>query len=761
MPAQTVIQLRRDTAANWTSANPILAAGEVGYDSTNNKIKIGNGTSTWTVLSYASGETGPAGPAGKTVLNGSGVPSSGLGVNGDFYIDTTATAIYGPKTAGGWGSATSLIGATGAQGVQGIQGVKGDKGDTGETGATGPQGASGDSSTHYHYNTRTNTTSGDPTANQLGWNNTTQINSTALRVNHIDADGQDDSIFLDLVNQHDVLVIQDKNNAANFQKWEVSGAPTYNSTWDLFPVTLISSGGTGTTNFPGGHSVLLIIVSVGNVGPQGPTGATGATGPTGPTGPQGVQGVQGATGATGAAGPGVAVGGTAGQVLSKIDATNYNTQWVNAPSPSATSLARTNLIPNPNFETNTTGWSSFGGFGVAPERVSSPTAQSGSWSLKAGWYEDGETGDIAAEARITVPVVIGNQYRAGVYVRLANGNSPAPVNLVVQNTGGGFSAATGIVTATTSWQLIETTLTATSSNFNLIVGTASGQPSGFLLYVDSVILELASTYDGTYFDGNTADAGGVDYAWTGTANASTSTATKTVTFANLVQAIPPAGTTGQVLSKTSGSDYATAWTSLAQSQVTNLVSDLGAKVNSATLNGFFHQNPSEDYDVFPRDDVSQALTLIAFRPCWTFFTPTQNVTVSQIAMATSSAGSGITSARMGLYVVTNPDSGAMTMVARTSQDASLFSQSDFYYSRTFSTTGGYPSSYNLVAGTRYAVGVWVVATTMPTLVGKSVNSLINSLVPIVNGTVTTNISDLSTSRSGVLPTNALVWARLS
>jgi hypothetical protein len=71
MPAQTVIQLRRDTSANWESADPILASGEAGFDTTENKIKIGDGTSTWTELDYASGgsgsitvsETAPADPA--------------------------------------------------------------------------------------------------------------------------------------------------------------------------------------------------------------------------------------------------------------------------------------------------------------------------------------------------------------------------------------------------------------------------------------------------------------------------------------------------------------------------------------------------------------------------------------------------------------------------------------------------------------------------------------------------------------------------
>jgi hypothetical protein len=50
------------------------------------------------------------------VLNGSGVPDSGLGVDGDFYIDTDESDMYGPKTGGAWGSATSLVGDVGPAG---------------------------------------------------------------------------------------------------------------------------------------------------------------------------------------------------------------------------------------------------------------------------------------------------------------------------------------------------------------------------------------------------------------------------------------------------------------------------------------------------------------------------------------------------------------------------------------------------------------------------------------------------------------------
>lgn len=42
----TRIKVRSDTAANWTTNNPVLLAGESGFDTTNSRLKIGNGSST-------------------------------------------------------------------------------------------------------------------------------------------------------------------------------------------------------------------------------------------------------------------------------------------------------------------------------------------------------------------------------------------------------------------------------------------------------------------------------------------------------------------------------------------------------------------------------------------------------------------------------------------------------------------------------------------------------------------------------------------
>ena len=44
------LQMRQDTAANWASKNPVLAAGEFGYDTTGDVTKIGDGKTAWNAL---------------------------------------------------------------------------------------------------------------------------------------------------------------------------------------------------------------------------------------------------------------------------------------------------------------------------------------------------------------------------------------------------------------------------------------------------------------------------------------------------------------------------------------------------------------------------------------------------------------------------------------------------------------------------------------------------------------------------------------
>ena len=80
---------------------------------------------------------------GAALLSGVGAPSGAIGVDGDFYINTATSEIYGPKTAGSWGSPTSMIGATGPTGPAGAIGPQGAQGQPGQDGIDGADGAPG------------------------------------------------------------------------------------------------------------------------------------------------------------------------------------------------------------------------------------------------------------------------------------------------------------------------------------------------------------------------------------------------------------------------------------------------------------------------------------------------------------------------------------------------------------------------------------------------------------------------------------------
>lgn len=52
MPRIDLVQVRRDTAANWTSVNPTLSSGECGFETDTRRLKIGDGSAAWTSLAY-------------------------------------------------------------------------------------------------------------------------------------------------------------------------------------------------------------------------------------------------------------------------------------------------------------------------------------------------------------------------------------------------------------------------------------------------------------------------------------------------------------------------------------------------------------------------------------------------------------------------------------------------------------------------------------------------------------------------------------
>lgn len=184
------------------------------------------------------------------------------------------------------------------------------QGQLGPTGPTGAKGADGTSSSIYYYRANTTSISGNPGLGYLSWNDLTQINSTIINLSHQTSTVVDIDIFLSLLEIGQEFVIQDVTSSSNYQRWTISGSvtninPGAPNSYYIVPVTLDSSGGVGTTNFPNDGQVFFAIAS----NPPGPTGATGpsVTGPTGSTGPTGaistIAGPTGASGAAGATGP--------------------------------------------------------------------------------------------------------------------------------------------------------------------------------------------------------------------------------------------------------------------------------------------------------------------------------------------------------------------------------------------------------------------------------------------------------------------------
>ena len=87
---------RKDTAANWTSANPILLSGEIGYETDTKKFKIGNGSSNWNSLAYL------------PIPDGSG----NLTITGNLEIGSTGSLTFEGSTADGFETTLAVANPT-------------------------------------------------------------------------------------------------------------------------------------------------------------------------------------------------------------------------------------------------------------------------------------------------------------------------------------------------------------------------------------------------------------------------------------------------------------------------------------------------------------------------------------------------------------------------------------------------------------------------------------------------------------------------
>jgi hypothetical protein len=103
------IQLRRDTAVGWTSANPVLASGEAGFESDTGQVKVGNGSTAWTALAYLTSSGGSGTGISRSILTLTSSATLGAVANTDY----TAFVNF-PSADASFSSVTALLHGDGA-----------------------------------------------------------------------------------------------------------------------------------------------------------------------------------------------------------------------------------------------------------------------------------------------------------------------------------------------------------------------------------------------------------------------------------------------------------------------------------------------------------------------------------------------------------------------------------------------------------------------------------------------------------------------
>jgi len=232
-------QFRRGTASEWTSANTVLASGEMGIETDTNKFKIGNGSTAWNSLAYGG-------------LQG----TTGAGTQG-------IQGIQGSSGGGG-----------GSQGTQGIQGTSG-------TGTQGIQGTTGDKG-GVRYAFSTTTTDTDPGNGILQYNSATISSVTFIYIDNLDALGNSQTAWYDTWDDSTttatrgiVTIVGNLAGSTVVNQFMVTGAVQLGTgnAWYKIPVSYISG------SLPANGAALTVDFSrTGNQGLQGTQGTTGTAG---------------------------------------------------------------------------------------------------------------------------------------------------------------------------------------------------------------------------------------------------------------------------------------------------------------------------------------------------------------------------------------------------------------------------------------------------------------------------------------------------
>lgn len=190
----------------------------------------------------------------------------------------------------------------------------------------------------------------------------------------------------------------------------------------------------------------------------------------------------------------------------------------NDSTPSSGVCTITNLITNPSFESNVTGWYAYTGLSAPTQVTSNP------WSGSARLAAVGNNTYVTPRVRYSLPVVAGDTITVSAHIR-SDGQTPTSLFFVIKTTLGGSEVTSPVVESPAwapdadGWMRISATYTVPANIDGLLIQPGVRVDTNYIgtLGVDAVIaIKGSPAVD--YADGSSAT-----WVWNGTANNSTST----------------------------------------------------------------------------------------------------------------------------------------------------------------------------------------------------------------------------------------------
>jgi len=426
------------------------------------------------------------------------------------------------------------------------------------------------------------------------------------------------------------------------------------------PFAVSVTGATGVSPvITNGNTFAVHLAGVGPTGPRGDVGVTGPRGLQGEVGAVGPTGaassVAGPTGSTGASGQSIT--GPTGAVGAASTVTGP-TGSVGATGARGSDGAAGQSVTGPTGARGGDGAAGVAGStGATGARGSDgavgPTGSAGAASTVAG--PTGSTGAVGAASTVTGPTGATGSQGAASTVTGPTGAQGAASTVTGPTGATGAAGAASTVTGPAGSAGAASTVTGPT-------GAAGSQgatgPAASLVYASISDFPATGSSTALYLDESSSRL----FQW------------ESPVYVEV-------GTSGGGIATTSASALVEG--TLADARLSSNV------VTTAALHARFSM-PTAAVETFPRMAVS-FLVMTNGSVLHSFFTPLTTVTVSHITMLSgATAAAGLTLARMGLFTY-DESTGTATLVARCASDTTLFTATRTAYTRSFDTTGSFPS----------------------------------------------------------------------